>query len=138
MGYRLTPKPGFLLHIVITPPVTVDDARAMVAEIHRLTEAEDWERVRVLMDLSAVGKIPGPVGKAFANAAEGVKNPRPNRVAMVGASRAVRVIASFITSLVPKYQNTKFFDKEAEGLAWLMQPVWPEIPKGMWRQNPPA
>lgn len=125
MGFRLEVFPGNVIRITLQRPVSEVDAKQLLDRVVATTDS--WPRTAAVIDLHGSGTIPGDVAKAFTDQASRIKRQKPNRVAIIGAATATRVVAAFVTSVVPAYRNTRFFGSEPEAMVWLTEPDWTEF-----------
>jgi hypothetical protein len=80
-----------------------------------LESATETEPLLLLSDVSRLGKVSVKARSALAGLSG---DPRLGKNAILGSSRYQRVLATFIDKAVGR-DNIRFFDTEAEALAWL-------------------
>jgi hypothetical protein len=95
-----------------------EDAEAYLGDYQRYLEGrEPGEHLHFLVDATDLGKFSAAARKLWIDAFRD-PDPRIGDTALVGASRYVRVLSSFILKAVGR-DNVKLFATEGEALAWL-------------------
>jgi len=118
MGYRVRMMQGRIMRLELWNPISDEEAKKIMPEMTTLSE--QLPMVLVLVDLSAIGSIPSKIAKVFVDEAQKVDDPKPNRVALIGANTAMRMLSTMVIRMLPRYQNSRFFATEDEALAWLL------------------
>jgi hypothetical protein len=112
-------EPPVTMFVRANGPVLVEDARALIAEMHRFAEGKG--RIFVLGDTSGVGALPADARKVMA---ELLLDVPIGATAVFGASFAQRVIVTLAdktNNLIrgSRRYETRFFSTEQEARAWL-------------------
>ncbi len=119
MGYKVSMMKGKVMRLELWNPISDEEAKKIMPEMTKLSE--QFDVVRVLVDLSAIGSVPSKVAKVFVEGAQKVDNPKPNLVALVGANTAMRMLSTMVIRMLPRFQNSRFFATEPEAMAWLLE-----------------
>lgn len=118
MAYQLRMDDDGILWIVIEGDFDEQAAEASTREMEPfLTAATEAQPLRMLSDVRKAGKLSS---KARRTIAAGGQDPRTGRNAVLGVSRYARVLVGFL-SKASGQDNIRFFDSEAEALAWLKE-----------------
>ena len=118
MPYEAHLRQDGILRVKFVGDIDEEDWMAYSAEYTPLVETiTDAQPLHFLVDASEIGKISAPARKILLDAFR-YPDPRIGNTAMLGASRYVRVLASFILKATGR-DNICIFGTEEEALAWL-------------------
>lgn len=92
------------------------EMQEVVDELDRLSKGVDGPKI--LTDISELKNIPPGTRKIVSK--EG-SWPSYDKIAVIGASARLRVLASLMLKLIPYIKKSKFFDNETEARAWLAE-----------------
>ncbi|MEM7802735.1 MAG: STAS/SEC14 domain-containing protein [Chloroflexota bacterium] len=117
--YSLTPVNLSLLKLIMQGDVDKYDALRLREELELYLEKSWLERrqVNVVADVSDLNRISAEARHLFASQN---RDKRIGRVAVVGFTRAQKILAHFIM-VESKRNNIYFFDTISEAESWLME-----------------
>lgn len=120
MAYRIEISQDNILHVVFEGELGEEDMESYLQEYDEfLSDASETEPLLFLVDSSEITKVSAVARKYFVQALR-QPDPRTGRTAMIGSSRYVRVLTSFVLKAVGR-DDIRLFDTEEEGLAWLKE-----------------
>jgi hypothetical protein len=118
MAYEMYLDDDGILHLTFDGDMSEADARSFVSEFKPvLAGSTEQEPLSILARRGTEGRY-GPVVRKFF--VELNSYPQIGRVAVARASRYGRVLGGFILKATGR-ENVRFFDSEAEALAWLKE-----------------
>lgn len=116
MTHELKMGSDGIIRLKFIGAIDIDVVEAYVQDLTPyLNAATDTNKLRIILFAGDEGKYSSDARRRFT---ELNQDSRMGRIAMVGANRFNRVIATIILKATGK-ENIRFFDTEAEGIAWL-------------------
>jgi hypothetical protein len=118
MPYEIHVGDDGILRVTFEGDLDLSDITAYTMAYRPFLEgASEAEPLHFLVDVSRLGKASAKARKLFVDEFR-APDPRIGKSAMVGASRYVRVLASFMMKATGR-EDIRLFTTEKEALAWL-------------------
>jgi hypothetical protein len=120
MAHKLSMGDDGILRMKFSGDFGKEEAEAFLEDFMPFLEAATGtEPMHFIADVSQVGKTSAAARKVFSDLFR-EPDPRRGKMALVGASRYVRVVAGFLMRAAGE-TGWRFFDTEEEALAWLKE-----------------
>jgi hypothetical protein len=119
MAHQLALQDG-ILHVTFVGDIDVEDWMDYIRDYAPfLDQTTPEDPLDFLVDGTQMGKFSAAARKLLVDDFRN-PNPRIGKTAMVGASRYVRVLASFILKATGR-SNVRLFETEKDALVWLQE-----------------
>lgn len=119
MKYEFNLDQNEIMHVTFYGDLEESDVLQYMADIEPILSRHNADNpLYTIIHSHTVGKFSSGARRQFSMLGQ---DPRLGKLCVLDANRFIRVVAKFVTKVSGRDGDMKFFDSEAEAIAWLKQ-----------------